>query len=145
VKYRFMEKHKGRHSIAKMAAVLGASRSGYYAWAGRKPSRHEEKDREMAALIERIFKEHHGRYGSPRVWMELKGMGVRAGRKRVERLMKGLALQGRRRRKRAKTTDSGHRLAVADNILNREFRAEKPGEKWVSDITYLRTKGGGCI
>ena len=136
-----MKNHKKRYSIAKMAKIVGASRSGYYAWEGRKPSRHEEKDRELADLIKRIFKEHLGRYGSPRVWMELKGAGILAGRKRIERLMKGMGLKARKRRKHVKTTDSGHRLAVAANILNREFRAEHSGEKWVSDITYLRTKG----
>jgi transposase InsO family protein len=141
MKYQFMKKHKDGYSITKMAKALGASRSGYYAWEGRKPSRHEEKDRESADAIRQIFKEHRNRYGSPRVWMELKGAGLRISRKRVERLMKEMGLQARKRRKRVKTTDSGHPMAVAANILNRDFHAEYPGEKWVSDITYLRTKG----
>jgi transposase InsO family protein len=141
MKYQFMKKHKDRYRITKMAGVLGASRSGYYAWEGRKPSRHEEKDLELADLIRQIYKEHRGRYGSPRVWMELKGMGLSVSRKRIERLMKEMGFKGRRCRKRVKTTDSSHLLAVAANILNREFGAENPGEKWVSDITYLRTKG----
>jgi transposase InsO family protein len=136
-----MKKHKGRYSIAKMAGALGASRSGYYAWEVRKPSRHEEKDRELTGLIKQIDKKHLGRYGSPRVWMELKGMGFQVSRKRIERLMKEMGIKARKHRKYVKTTDSGHLMAVAANILNREFRAEHPGEKWVSDITYLRSKG----
>jgi transposase InsO family protein len=137
-----MKDHKGRYGVTKMAGVFGVSRSGYYAWEGWKPSRHEKRDGELRACIRQIFGKHLGRYGSPRVWEELKGTGRRVSRKRVERLMKETGLRARRRRKRVRTTDSRHRLPVAGNILNRDFRAEYPGEKWVSDITYLRIKGG---
>jgi putative transposase len=137
-----MKRYKDLYSVTKMAKVFGVSRSGYYAWEGRKTSRHEEEDRDLIIIIKRIFKEHHGRYGSPRVWEELKRMGFRVGRKRVERLMREQEIKARQRRKWVNTTDSGHRLATADNILNREFQASFPGEKWVSDITYLRTDKG---
>jgi transposase InsO family protein len=137
-----MKNHKGRYSVTKMAKAFGVSRSGYYAWEKRKPSRHEKRDGDLKALIRQIFGKHHGRYGSPRMWEELKGMGRRVSRKRVERLMKEMGLRARQRRKRVRTTDSRHRLSVAGNILNRDFRAAYPGEKWVSDITYLRTTGG---
>jgi transposase InsO family protein len=126
-----------------MAGVLGANRSGYYAWLERKPGRKETSDRELSEIISRIFYEHRSRYGSPRVWEELKDThGLRTGRKRVERLMREQGLQARRRRKHVVTTDSGHGLSIAENLLNREFHAEGPGEKWVSDITYLRTRSG---
>jgi len=137
-----MKEYKGQYAVAKMANVFGVSRSGYYAWERREPSRHEEGDRNLINYIKRIFKEHHGRYGSPRVWEELKGMGIRVGRKRVERLMREQKIKARQRRKWVNTTDSSHKLATADNILNREFQASFPGEKWVSDITYLRTDKG---
>ena len=126
----------------KMAKVLGASRSGYYAWERRKPSRHEQEDQELTELIKQIFKEHCGRYGSPRIWDELKSKGWKVSRKRVERLMREGKLWARRRRKYVRTTDSNHGLLVADNILNRCFQAGNPGEKWVSDITYVRTITG---
>jgi transposase InsO family protein len=125
-----------------MAKVFGVSRSGYYAFEGRKAGRHEKTDLELSGEIKRIFEEHHGRYGSPRVWEELKGRGWRVSRKRVERLMRATGLRARRRRKRVATTDSGHKLAVAGNILNRDFHAAYPGEKRVSDITYLRADNG---
>ena len=137
-----MKQHKKRYSVAKMARVFGVSRGGYYAFEGRKTSRHEKTDLELSGRIKQIFGEHRGRYGSPRVWEELKSRGWRVGRKRVERLMREMGLNAGRRRKRVKTTDSGHKLAVAENILKRDFRAEHPGEKWVSDITYLRTDSG---
>ena len=137
-----MKKNKDRCGVARMAKELGVSRSGYYAWEKREPSPHEQKDMELSFLIMRIFKKHHGRYGSPRVWEELKGLGIRVGRKRVERLMREQKLMARQRRKWVNTTDSRHGLPTAENILNREFKASFPGEKWVSDITYLRTDKG---
>jgi transposase InsO family protein len=96
----------------------------------------------LARLIKSVFDGHCGRYGSPRVWEELKAGSIKVSRKRVERLMREQKLRARRRRKHAKTTDSSHGLAVAGNILNRDFKAAHPGEKWVSDITYLRTTFG---
>ncbi|MCL1837648.1 MAG: IS3 family transposase [Treponema sp.] len=137
-----MKQHKERCSISKMAIELGVSRSGYYVWEGRKTSRQEAEDQKLAGLIEHIFKKHYGRYGSPRVWAELQGLGLRVSRKRVERLMREQKLSALRRRKRVITTNSRHRLAVASNILARNFHAAYPGEKWVSDITYLRSTCG---
>jgi len=137
-----MKEYRKRYGVTKMAKVLGVSRSGYYAWEGRELSRRVLEDRELAGQIKQIFKDHYGRYGSPRVWEELKSRGWRTGRKRVERLMRAAGLRARVRRRRVVTTDSNHRLAVAGNILNRDFRAAHPGEKWVSDITYLRTGEG---
>jgi len=138
-----MKQHKERCAIAKMAKELGVSRSGYYAWEGRKPSRHAEEDRVLSELIKTIFDdEHHGRYGSPRVWVELKDRNIKISRKRVARLMREQGFVARRRRKWAKTTDSNHDLPVAANVLGRDFSAAFPGEKWVSDITYLCTDIG---
>ena len=137
-----MKEYKNRYSVMKMAKVLGVSRSGYYAWECRKLSRHEQEDQKLAELIKGIFEDNFSRYGSPRIWEEVKSMGWRVSRKRVERLMRERKLWARRRRKYIKTTDSDHGLEVAGNILNREFHAAYPGEKWVSDITYLRTRFG---
>ena len=138
-----MYQYQNQYSITKMARVLGVSRSGYYAWLEWRPSRREAADRELGDLISKIFYEHQRRYGSPRVWEELKDRyQVKVSRKRVERLMREGGLPARGRRKHVVTTDSGHGLGIADNLLNREFHAEGPGEKWVSDITYLRTTAG---
>ena len=137
-----MKEYKKWYRVAKMAKVLGVSRSGYYSFEGRKPSRHEQEDQKLVELIRGIFKDHYSRYGSPRIWEELKSMRLRISRKRVERLMREQKLWARRRRKYVNTTDSSHGLVVADNILNRNFHATNPGEKWVSDITYLRTLSG---
>jgi transposase InsO family protein len=125
-----------------MAKVLRVSRSGYYAWENRKPSKHTTEDQALADLITEIFKHHFSRYGSPRIWVELKDNGIRISRKRVQRLMREHKLRARRPRGWVKTTDSNHGLLISENILDRNFYAAFPGEKWVSDITYLRTSSG---
>ena len=126
-----------------MAEDLGVSRSGYYAWLMRKPSRHEIEDRVLLSLIVKIFEGNEGRYGSPRIWRDLvEDFNYRISRKRVERLMRVNKIQGKKVRKWVKTTDSDHTQPISDNILARDFKASMPGEKWVSDITYLATSSG---
>jgi len=137
-----MKGYKNMYSIIKMAKILGVSRSGYYAWEKRSDSNFDKKNEELLTVIRKIFAEHKSRYGSPRVWAELKAQGWLISRKRVEKLMREKKLWARRRRKIVKTTDSKHRQPVSANILNRDFNASFPGEKWVSDITYLRTSSG---
>ena len=126
-----------------MAKDLGVSRSGYYAWLMRQPSRHEVEDRELLRLIIKIFEDNKGRYGSPRIWRELvEGLNFRISRKRVERLMREKKIKAKQRRKWVKTTDSNHSEPVSENLLARDFQASLSGEKWVSDITYLATGNG---
>jgi putative transposase len=139
----FMQQYQGQYSVKKMAGELGVSRSGYYAWLSRKPGRRERENKELLRLIVQIFEGHKGRYGSPRIWQELvKEFNMRTSRKRVERLMKKHGICARRKKKWVKTTDSRHSHPVAENLLARDFKASLPGEKWVSDITYLPTNGG---
>jgi transposase InsO family protein len=126
-----------------MAREFGVSRSGFYAWFKRRPSRREMEEFELVSLIMKIFDEHYKRYGSPRVWQELLNeYNWRVSEKRVARLMKKHGIRAKTKKKWKKTTDSDHDLAVAENLLNRDFTANYPGEKWVSDITYLPTANG---
>jgi transposase InsO family protein len=139
----FMQQYQGQYSVKKMAKDLGVSRSGFYAWLKRKPSSHETEDRELLRLIIQIFEENKGRYGSPRIWRELvEEFNCRISRKRVARLMRENKKQAKRKPKGVKTTDSNHCEPVSENILARDFTASAPGQKWVSDITYLRTLCG---
>jgi len=137
-----MKQHKERYGAARLAKILGVSRSGYYAWEKRKPSKRDEKKQSLIEAVNQIFREHYGRYGSPRIWEELKAAGWRISRKRVERIMRDQGLYARKQRKFVNTTDSKHLFAFAGNILNQNFKADYPGEKWVSDITYLRADSG---
>jgi len=137
-----MKEYNKRYNVKKMARVLGVSRSGYYAWVLKAPSKREKEDIELSEMIAKIFKDHYGRYGSPRVFEEMKACGQRIGRKRVARLMREKGLFARKHRKYIKTTESSHSVATAQNIINRDFFASQPGEKWVSDITYVMTNSG---
>jgi putative transposase len=133
---------KAAHSVGELCRVLGVSRSGYYAWKGRPPSR---RARRNEALVARIRNMHRGRrraYGSPRVYRELTAQGESVSLNRVARVMRENSIQARRRRRFRKTTDSKHNLPVAENLLKRNFRTEKPDQAWVADISYVWTEEG---
>ena len=121
---------------------LGVSRSGYYAWKGRPPSK---RSRENAALAERI-REVHGRsrqtYGYPRVHAEPSALGVRCGRRRVARLMRKAGLRGCLRGKRKRTTRRDPNGVPAPDLVRRKFAAAAPDRLWLADITYLKTAEG---
>ena len=128
----------------EMTGLFGVSRGAYYKWlkAGSGNQRNNI-DAELLTLILEIVIKNEWRYGSPRVKRDLfKLYGKRVSQKKVARLMREHGLNARRRKKYIPTTDSKHSFPVCKNILNREFFAEKPGQKWVSDITYLRTENG---
>jgi transposase InsO family protein len=142
--YRFMNANRERYTIREMAGVFGVSRSAYYRWAREGASDDRSKaDEELLRLIREIVERHHRRYGMLRVREELRRVyGKRISRKKVARLMRENGLNARRRRKFIPTTNSNHGLPVCENLLDRQFHAERGGEKWVSDITYLRTQDG---
>jgi len=142
--YRFIKENLIQYTIGKMTELFGVSRSAYYRWVKNGVSnRRKEADEEVVRLIREIQEKHHRRYGSPRVRAELRLVyGKRVSLKRVARLMRENNLNARRGKKSIPTTDSNHALAVCENILDRNFKAENPGEKWVSDITYLRMVAG---
>jgi transposase InsO family protein len=126
-----------------MCKVLKVSSSGYYYWRKHPVGARQLKQRQLLADIRQVHAQSQGRYGSPRIADELREQGVKASRNRVARLMQQAALRSIKYKKyRVQTTDSAHDYAVAKNLLNREFTAERPGQKWVSDITYIPTDEG---
>lgn len=126
-----------------LCRVLDVSVSAYYAWRKRQPSRRQQEDERLSETIQRVHAESHKRYGSPRVHAELQAQGIRCGRKRVARLMRQAGLRGKCKwRRRLCTTDSKHKLPVAENVLKQDFTAEQPNAKWVADITYIPTDEG---
>ena len=142
--YQYVKANQNWYTIKKMAELFGVSRGAYYKWLKRGcPDREKNPDAELINLIREIVLTHHRRYGIVRVRKDLSTKhGITISRKKMARLMRENGLNARLRRKYIPTTDSKHSLPVCENILNREFSAEKPGEKWVSDITYLRTISG---
>ena len=142
MKYRFIEKQRQSFLVSPMCASLGVSRSGYYAWRKRKPSQREVDNQLLIDHIRRIHRLSRRAYGSPRVWAQLKRQGFTCSEKRIARLMRQDELQGRRKHHRVVTTNSKHAFPIAPNMLNRDFQALKPNEKWVADITYIHTEEG---
>ena len=142
--YRFMKTNQDRYTIREMAGLFGVSRGAYYKWVrGGLSEWRKIYDEELVSLIRKIVEENSRRYGSPRVRRDLRNVyGIRVSLKKVARLMRENGLNARRRRKYIRTTDSKHAFPVCENLLNREFQAGGRGQKWVSDITYLRTRGG---
>lgn len=142
MKFAFIQAHGAEFDILRMCRVLGVSRSGYYAWRQRPPSERERADQELAQWIQAAHERSRGTYGSPRVHAELKAQGRRVGHNRVARLMRLRGLQARRRRRFKVTTQSKPSHPVAPNVLNQQFDARRPNEKWLADITYIATREG---
>ena len=125
-----------------MCRVLEVSRSGYYRWLGRKPSRRDIDNQRLDAQIREIYDGSKGRYGSPKITQELQDRGFRVNKSRVARRMRLAGLRSKVRRKYRVTTDSKHHFPVAPNRLERNFTTDAPDKAWVSDITYLATRTG---
>ena len=126
-----------------MCKVFNVSRSGYYNWLERKPSKRSVENQHIKGLIKAAYADSKGRYGSPKITKELNAQGLKISRQRVARLMRSDGIRSIIKKKyRVSTTDSNHNLPVAKNLLNREFKVKRPGKVWVSDITYIRTNQG---
>lgn len=128
--------------VSVMCDVLDVSRSGYYAWLRRPESKRKAEDKALSKVIKEIHKDSNGEYGSPKIHKELRRRGTHCGRKRVARLMRKDGLKAKTIRKFKATTNSGHNLPVAENLLNRDFSPVAPNRAWVADITYIWTKEG---
>jgi len=133
---------QAEHPVATMCRVLEISPSGYYAWIGRAPSKRACADAVLRTTIEAIHRASRGTYGRPRVHAELKETGVRVGCKRITRLMRQAGLQGASRRKKYRTTVRDRAARPAPDLVDRNFRVERPNQLWVADITYLPTWTG---
>jgi putative transposase len=142
MKYRFIEQHRKQYSVSRLCLMLGIKRSSFYAWKKRKPSLREKDNQALIEHIRRIHKKYRKTYGSPRMYIQLKKEEIPCSKKRVARLMRQDRLKGQRKYRKVNTTNSNHSFPVAPNVLNREFQAEKPNQKWVGDITYIPTDEG---
>ena len=137
-----IKKQSEKFPIVLMCRLLSVSVSGYYAWLNRAPSLREEANVKLARKIKAIFDDEKSRVGAPRITKRLKAEGELVSRHRVARIMKLNGWRARAAKKFKATTNSNHRLPVAPNLLDQDFSAKKPNEKWVSDITYVWTDEG---
>jgi putative transposase len=126
-----------------LCEALGVSRGGFYEWLVRPESRRSREDRALTVQIRTSFEESDRTYGSPRVLRDLRAWGFSCGIHRVERLMRLTGLQARKKRRRL-PVDTGIRPehAIAPNVLDRQFEATAPNQRWVADFTYVWTSEG---
>lgn len=142
MKYEFIKNNLHQYELNPMLKVLGVSRSGYYAARTRAKSNRAVETERLQVVIDEVFTASRSTYGSPRVAAGLAARGLKASRNRVARLMRAKGLQGKTKRKfRAVKSEAGIR-SYAGNRLERDFHAEKPNLKWVSDFTYIPTSEG---
>jgi putative transposase len=143
VKFAFVRDHRGRWPAAVICRVLRVTRSGFYAWLTRKPSRRQVRQQQLLAKIRVAHAEHRALYGSPRVHRALLIDGELVSRNTVAKLMRHAKIRAKTRRRFVpRTTDSTHAQPVAPNVLARDFSAASADRTWVADITYVPTDEG---
>ena len=141
MKFGFVAKHRGTWPVDVLCEGLGLSRSGFYAWRQRPQSVRARTDVAILQTIRASFVLSDSTYGARRMIDEVRDAGHVCGRQRVARLMRGAALRARPRR-RALPIDAGIRAIIAPNVLDRQFTATAPNQKWVADFTYIWTREG---
>ncbi len=145
-KRQWIERHRDEFDVASMCRVLGVGRSGLYAQrqrTARVPGPREIRRQRLAEQVRVVHEQSRGTYGAPRVAKALQQQGEAACRNTVAKLMRQQHLRGRGRRRRVpRTTDSRHAKAIAANVLDRNFDADRPDQSWVGDITYITTAAG---
>lgn len=148
MRFLFIQSHARIFHITTMCRVLKVSRAGYYAWRARPLAERVKEDRRLRARIRVIYAEAKGRYGSPRVYQELRALGLPCGKHRTARLMRVEGLRAKSVRRFRVTTQSAHAHPPAPNVLARDFAvaptptAAPAAPVWMADITYLPTGQG---
>jgi putative transposase len=143
VKFAFIKEHLTDFPVEISCQVLEVSRSGYYDWINRPPSSRDKRREELTAKIKIAAVEGRGVYGSPRIFKALAAQGESVSENTVAKVMKTAGIRAKTKKKFVPTTtDSNHRHKVAGNVLDRQFTADLPNQKWAVDITYIPTDQG---
>ena len=143
MKFVFIAKHRSIWPVAWLCNALGVSRSGFHAWLKRTPSARSRSDEALGRRVRASFVASDRTYGARRVWHDMLAEGFACGLHRIERLMQLQALRARPRRRRLPKDEGDRQMpGVASNILDRQFEAERPNQKWIADFTYIWTAEG---
>lgn len=140
--FALIDAKKADVAVETACAVLNVSVSGFYAWKNRPASKRQTDDMVLLAHIRAEFATSNETYGSPRMHAELKESGLAMGVHRVARLMSENGLKARQKTRFKRTTDSDHGGLVAKNVLDQDFTADAPDQKWGVDISYVWTAEG---
>jgi len=142
MRFRFVEENRGTVPTERLCRIMDVSSRGFRAFRSRPISQSQRKDMVLLAHIREQHRLSLGSYGRPRMTEELKKLGFDVGHRRIGRLMRQNNISVVRTRKHKVTTDSNHKFNIAPNLLNRNFTAEKPNQKWAVDISYIWTQEG---
>ena len=145
MRFTFIAAKKAEHPISMLCRCLRVRRSGFYAWQRRPESTHACDDRRLKVLVQASFEESKHRYGSPRIHKDLLEQHEHVSRKRVVRFMQEDGLVARQRKRYKLTTMSDHDQPVAANLLDRQFKADAPNQRWVGDTTEFVIGGSGKL
>lgn len=142
MRFAFVEEHRHQLPVNRLCHIMDVNPRGYRAWRSRPASQRQRTDMVLLAHIREQFTLSLGSYGRPRMTEELKDLGLDVGHRRVGRLMRENGISVKRNKKFKATTDSNHRFNIAPNLLNRDFAADRPNQKWAGDISYVWTQEG---
>lgn len=138
----FVHKHVRDYPLRLLCKVAKVSRSGYYAWKSRSPTQQQRANAELLDTVRAIHKASRGTYGRPRLLRALRHAGMECSSERLRRLMLKNGITSKHRRKYRATTNSKHKMAVAENLLKRDFTADDANHVWVADTTFIATREG---
>jgi len=130
------------YPISLLSRILKVSTSGFYAWTNRPPSEWAKDEMRLEVAIKAVHRRTRETYGAERLQRELAEDGIRVGICRIKRIKRKLGLRCKQKRRFKATTDSSHKLPIAENVLGQQFRVTAPNKVWVSDITYVPTDEG---
>lgn len=142
MRYSCIERRRADYPVQMMCRLLRVSRSGYYAWRVRPESARSRQEQELTTTIREVHEASRGVYGSPKITAELQEQGYVCGRHKVARLMRAAGLRGCPARRFRVTTQRDPSHPVATNLLNQDFTATSPDQRWASDLTYIPTQQG---
>lgn len=137
-----MKELRLEYPIEVMSILFDVSRSGFYRWRNRKPSRRAQEEPRLVAEVKAAHKRNRETYGAERLQEDLADHGVSIGVHRIKRIKREHNIRCKQRRKYKATTNSKHDLPVTDNHLDQKFTADAPNKIWVTDITYVPTGEG---
>jgi len=150
MRYQFIADHREEFPVRRMCKLLNVSSIGYYAWGKRPASKREPllsvaevmANQQLVEEIKTIQEESYETYGSPRVYEELQENGVACSENRVARLIREEGIQAKQSKRYKVTTKANKSHPVAPNLLDRDFTAEAPNQKWTAAITFIPTWAG---
>ncbi len=135
MRFAFIAAKRAEHSVTILCRCMRVTRSGFYAWQRRGLSPRAQRDVLLRAKLRAFFEASHRRYGRPRLWKDLKEDGEAVSEKRVRRLMLDEQIRGWIPKRFKRTTDSNHQDPIAPNVLDRDFTAARPNQRWAGDTT----------